>query len=298
MFDGRKRITVALAGNPNAGKTTMFNALTGARQHVGNYPGVTVEKKEGSATVGDVELTIVDLPGTYSLTAYSQEEIVARSVLLNERPDAVIDIVDCSNLERNLYLTTQLLELGVPVVLAFNMSDVAKARGYSIDVWKLSALLGVPIVETVASKGRGVQELLAAAVMVAGEGREAIARQRQPDYGTEIEPHVRQLQAAVEKMPQFQEHSRWHAIKLLENDCETVTQLGAMAEQEIARCHPQAERSGAWGCGGGSEHPQAEKNPLEGGTQRNVAAGTPAQAPGRPGLWGLSVPCCPCPARG
>ncbi len=157
------QLTIALAGNPNSGKTTLFNALTGAHQKVGNYPGVTVEKKEGSCVRDGRRYHVIDLPGTYSLTAYSIEEIVARNVIMEDRPDVVVDIVDSSNLERNLYLATQLLELGVPLVLAFNMADLAKSRGYSIDNRLLSSLLGVPIVDTVARKGQGVDELLQAA---------------------------------------------------------------------------------------------------------------------------------------
>ncbi len=138
------KIVVALAGNPNSGKTTLFNELTGARQHVGNYPGVTVERKEGYCRHGDTELQIVDLPGTYSLTAYSAEELVARNFVIEEKPDVVVDIIDASNLERNLYLAVQLMELGVPLVLAFNMSDMAKARGYEFDIEKLSEFFGAP----------------------------------------------------------------------------------------------------------------------------------------------------------
>jgi len=132
----KSKIVVALAGNPNSGKTTIFNELTGAHQHVGNYPGVTVERKQGYRRHGDIELQIVDLPGTYSLAAYSAEELVARNFVIEEKPDVVVDIIDASNLERNLYLAVQLMELGVPLVLAFNMSDMAKARGYEFDMVK------------------------------------------------------------------------------------------------------------------------------------------------------------------
>lgn len=144
----KDKITIALAGNPNCGKTTIFNAITGSNKHVGNYPGVTVEKTEGTATHKGRKLHIVDLPGTYSLTAYSLDEIVARDFLLDEQPDVVIAIIDSSNLERNLYLATQLLEMNVPLVLAFNMADVAKNRGFEIDETALSRLMGVPIVST------------------------------------------------------------------------------------------------------------------------------------------------------
>ncbi|MFW6236554.1 MAG: FeoB small GTPase domain-containing protein, partial [Desulfovibrionales bacterium] len=150
---------IALAGNPNAGKTTMFNALTGARQHVGNYPGITVEKKEGFVRAGEVDLHIVDLPGTYSLTAYSQEELVARNFLVEERPDLVVDVLNAGALERNLYLAVQFMELGIPMVLALNMVDEAKRKGMDIDTGLLSRKLGVPVVETVARSGVGKEAL-------------------------------------------------------------------------------------------------------------------------------------------
>ena len=143
-------ITMALAGNPNSGKTTLFNALTGARQYVGNWPGVTVEKKEGKLKFEDKNLILVDLPGTYSLSPYSMEEIIAKNYIINEKPDVVVNIVDASNIERNLFLTMQLLELGRPTVIALNMMDVAKAKGYEIDVTKLSMELGVPVVPIIA----------------------------------------------------------------------------------------------------------------------------------------------------
>lgn len=226
-------IVVALAGNPNSGKTTLFNELTGARQHVGNYPGVTVERKEGVCRHGDVELRIVDLPGTYSLTAYSAEERVARSFIVEEKPDVVVDILDASNLERNLYLATQLIELGVPLVLAFNMSDMAKARGFEFDLEKLSRFFGAPIVETVGHKGTGMKELLDAIVSKADQnGSMQRAEETGPQvasihYGRELEEEIGKIDslvrsngAATKKYP-----SRWLAVKLLENDRE----LRAMA---------------------------------------------------------------------
>lgn len=154
-----KKLRIALAGNPNAGKSSLFNALTGSRQHVGNWPGKTVEKKQGSFIEGDFEVELVDLPGTYSLSAFSVEELVARDYILDEKPDAIVSVVDASNLERNLYLTVQLLELGVPVVVALNMSDLAKARGLHIDHAALGGLLGVTVVPTVASRGEGLTQL-------------------------------------------------------------------------------------------------------------------------------------------
>jgi len=162
-----KELTIALAGNPNSGKSTVFNALTGARQHVGNWPGKTVEKKEGTCKYDDREIQVVDLPGTYSLTAYSMEEIVARDFIVEGKPDVVVDIVDASNLERNLYLAVQLLELGANLVLDLNMMDMAEARDHRIDVKALSELLGVPVVPTVANKGEGIKELLTTIVKAA-----------------------------------------------------------------------------------------------------------------------------------
>ena len=152
--------TIALAGNPNSGKTTLFNALTGARRHVGNYPGVTVEKKQGAVVNKGYKFSLVDLPGTYSLTAYSLEEVVARDFLVNENPELVINIVDASNLERNLYLAVQFMEMGVPICIALNMIDVAEKRGVRIDAVKLSELLGVPVTPTVARSGKGKQALM------------------------------------------------------------------------------------------------------------------------------------------
>ena len=167
-------IRLALAGNPNCGKTTMFNDLTGATQYVGNWPGVTVEKKEGRYKA-DKEVTITDLPGIYSLSPYTLEEVITRDYLVNEKPDAIVNLVDASNIERNLYLTTQLLEMGIPVVIALNMMDIIAKRGDTIDVKKLSASLGVPVVETTALKGRGTRELMETAKRAAARRRQARA---------------------------------------------------------------------------------------------------------------------------
>ena len=152
---------IALAGNPNAGKSTIFNALTGENQHVGNWPGKTVAKKEGSFQVGDLSVTVVDLPGTYSLTAYSPEEVIARDFILQARPSLVVTVVDAANLERNLYLTVQVLELGAPVIIVLNMTDLAAERGITIDTDRLSQELGAPVVTAVASQGKGLDELRA-----------------------------------------------------------------------------------------------------------------------------------------
>ena len=151
--------TIALAGNPNCGKSTIFNNLTGSRQHVGNWPGKTVEKKEGYYQENGTRIKVVDLPGTYSLAAYSMEEIIARDFIIEEQPDAVISVVDASNLERNLYLTVQVLELGVPLILALNMVDMADSKGICVDDGELAKGLQSPVVRTVAREGKGIDEL-------------------------------------------------------------------------------------------------------------------------------------------
>ena len=153
------RKTIALAGNPNAGKSTLFNALTGGRQHVGNWPGKTVEKKEGIWKHNGQEFTVVDLPGTYSLTAYSLEEVIARDYIVEEKPDVVVTVVDAANLERNLYLTVQIIEMGAKVVIALNMSDIAESRGLKINFESLSQALGAIVVPTTANRERGLSEL-------------------------------------------------------------------------------------------------------------------------------------------
>lgn len=216
-----KKITVALAGNPNSGKTTIFNALTGTRQKVGNYPGVTVEKKEGHFTKKGCDFNVVDLPGTYSLTAYSIEEIVARNFILDNHPDVVVDVVDASNIERNLYLAVQLMELQVPLILVFNMSDIAKQRGIIFDIQQLSTLLGVKIIETVGSKEQGIDELLDAVI----ETAEADCRiPAKVTYGTEIENELSRIEDVLDAEHELVEKygSRWTALKLIENDKEIL----------------------------------------------------------------------------
>lgn len=212
------RFTVALAGNPNAGKTTIFNQLSGSRQHVGNYPGVTVEKREGRFRHGNADISIVDLPGTYSLTAFSEDELVARDFVVDERPDLVVDILDASNLERNLYLGVQFMELGLPLILVFNMSDVAEAKGCVVDTKILEELLGVTIVRTVANRGEGIEELKQAIVRVAG--KQNPPRPATVHYGREIETEIDQLAERLNAESELEalHRDRWLALKLLEGD--------------------------------------------------------------------------------
>ena len=208
----------ALAGNPNAGKTSAFNALTGAHQHVGNYPGVTVERKEGTAHLNGNQARIVDLPGTYSLTAYSLEELVARNYIIGQRPEVIINVVDAANLERNLYLTVQLLELGAPLVLCLNMVDVAEQRGIAIDVKKLSAALGIPVVPTVARAGKGMDQLMQAAM--------DLAREKPPwkpleiSYGPDVDQGLKEITAILQGDEERKGllSARWLALKCMEED--------------------------------------------------------------------------------
>ena len=218
--DADKKILVALAGNPNSGKTTVFNALTGTRHHVANYPGVTVEKKEGRFHYDGQVIDVVDLPGTYSLTAFSTEELVARHFVFDEHPDVVVDVLDASNLERNLYLATQLMEMQAPLVLAFNMSDVAQSRGLEFDLKQLEILLGAKIVPMVASKRQGIDELQKAIIETAQQ------QQKQPlnvHYGHEIEEELAKIIQCLEGHAQKIHRKyplRWVALKLLEADTE------------------------------------------------------------------------------
>ena len=216
------KLKFALAGNPNCGKTTMFNALTGANQYVGNWPGVTVEKKEGrirDRKRGD-EITITDLPGIYSLSPYTLEEVVSRNYLLDENPDVIIDLVDATNIERNLYLTTQLIETGIPVVIALNMSDLVEKRGLRIDVKRLSMLLNCPVIETSALKKTGLDALIDEAVRTAHKKEADLARDI---FSADIEASVSKVESLLENVPS--EKKRWYAVKVLENDSKVVPSL-------------------------------------------------------------------------
>lgn len=228
-----EKISIALAGNPNAGKTTLFNQLTGARQHVGNYPGITVDHKEGSLEHNGRRITVTDLPGIYSMTAYTAEELVARDYLVNERPKAVINIVDASNLERNLYLTCQFLELGVPIVIALNMMDVARDRGIELKADLLAELLGIPVVPIIARSGMGRDELIHAAVKVAGENRAWTPRDI--SYGEDIDGTIRHLIEQIEESNLLTDTypSRYTAIKYLEND-EQILERGKATAPQVA----------------------------------------------------------------
>ncbi|MBU1196282.1 MAG: ferrous iron transport protein B [Proteobacteria bacterium] len=214
----KKKFTLALAGNPNCGKTTIFNNLTGARQKVGNWPGVTVEKKEGILKHKDYELKIVDLPGTYSLTPFSIEEITARDFIINETPDIVVNIIDASNLERSLFLAIQILELGRPAIFVLNMADVAQAKGIKIDEKKLSQLLGLPVVFTVGNKNKGIENLVEAAVQEIHQF-ESGKKSRDIRYSLEIENCIVKIESCItESQIQIDGMPRWNAIKILEDD--------------------------------------------------------------------------------
>ncbi len=233
-------INIALAGNPNCGKTTMFNDLTGANQYVGNWPGVTVEKKEGRYK-GDKEVVITDLPGIYSLSPYTPEEIVSRDYLLSDKPDAVVNLVDATNLERNLYLTTQILDLGLPVVVALNMMDLIEKNGDVIDVAKLSEKLGCPIVETSALRGRGLDELMEKAIAEAKGGQAARPQLRFTDSVESALSSIEDILGA--RVPQ--DELRWYAIKLFEGEQLTIDalQLPAAELERIAAIREQVEAS-------------------------------------------------------
>ncbi len=225
--------TMALMGNPNSGKTTLFNSLTGARQHVGNYPGITVEKREGRLTIQDLDLTVVDLPGTYSLTAYTQDELVARNFLIEKSPDTVVVVVDATNLERSLYLVLQILELGTPLILALNMMDEVRRKGVRIDTARLAARLGVPVLELVARTGEGREALL-------GLTRKSVQDRPHPpelhiSYGHDLDETLERMRGIIESENVLggRYPARWLGLKYLENDPEILAQ---------GLSHPQAHK--------------------------------------------------------
>ena len=234
-------VTIALAGNPNCGKTTMFNALTGANQYVGNWPGVTVEKKEGKLK-NQKDVTVTDLPGIYSLSPYTLEEVVSRDYLLKEKPDVIIDLVDATNIERNLYLATQLLEIGIPVVIALNMVDLLKKNNIHINVKGLSSALGCPIVETSALKGTGLKEVVDEAIKCANQHR---VPSKQMEFPKAVEKAVNEIEGFVPANI-AEENKRWYAVKLLERDSKVKEGLNLPASaqsriEEIASGLEKAE---------------------------------------------------------
>jgi len=245
----KKRITIALAGNPNSGKTTVFNALTGERARTGNWPGVTVSKREGELDYKGYVLTIIDLPGTYSLTSGTPEEIIARNFIIKSKPDVVIDIIDSSNLERNLVLTSEITELGTPLIVALNMWDEVEKKGYKVDVNLISQLLASPCIPTVATQGTGITELLDEVISVVEAKGEM--RRITVGYGRVIEPAIDKTQTEVENIPSLVENypPRWFTVKLLENDTEVigvVNELGAQADElkaVLEKCNAGIEKN-------------------------------------------------------
>ena len=222
-------VKIALAGNPNCGKTTLFNALTGSNQFVGNWPGVTVEKKEGKLK-GHKDVILTDLPGIYSLSPYTLEEVVARNYILQEKPDAIINIVDGTNIERNLYLTTQLIETGVPVVIALNMTDLLEKRGIKIDTKRLSMLLDCPIVETSALKQTGLDALVETAIKVANKKEVDLPREI---FSKEMEAAVADVKGVLPDTIS-EDKKRWYAVKFLENDSKVVESMNLSAAAKAA----------------------------------------------------------------
>ena len=233
-------VTIALAGNPNCGKTTMFNALTGANQYVGNWPGVTVEKKEGKLK-NQKDVTVTDLPGIYSLSPYTLEEVVSRDYLLKEKPDVIIDLVDATNIERNLYLATQLLEIGIPVVIALNMVDLLKKNNIHINVKGLSSALVCPIVETSALKGTGLKEVVDEAIKCANQHR---VPSKQMEFPKAVEKAVNEIEGLVPANIS-EENKRWYAVKLLERDSKVKEGLNlpASAQSRIEEIASELEKA-------------------------------------------------------
>ncbi len=243
MKINNENVVIALAGNPNSGKTTLFNALTGSNQYVGNWPGVTVEKKEGRYKK-DKNVVIADLPGIYSLSPYTLEEVVARNYLLDEKPDAILNIVDGTNLERNLYLTTQLLELGIPVVVAINMLDILKNRGDVIDIKAMSKTLGCPVVEISALKGLGIDDAANVAIREATEKKKIESAHH---FSGQVEHYLAHIEeAVVHNLPEHEQ--RWYSIKLFERDENAIKRLNLTSdalehiEKDIRDCEAEMDK--------------------------------------------------------
>ena len=236
-------IKIGLAGNPNSGKTTMFNNLTGAKQYVGNWPGVTVEKKGGKIR-GYKDVELVDLPGVYSLSPYTLEEVVTRNFMIEDRPDAVINIIDASNIERNLYLTTQILELGIPTVIALNMMDIIEKRGDKIDIDKLSQILGCPVVETSALKGKGTKDVAMKAIELA-KGSNKIDFKM--NFSSEVKSALEEISSllAINNIGQYGANDNWLAIKIFERDSNLMDKISLSnnvkekIEAIISRCEEE-----------------------------------------------------------
>src|SRR3989339_954537 len=220
---GLRAITIAVAGNPNAGKSTLINAIAGARLHVGNWPGVTVEKKSASFEYEETNIKLVDLPGTYSLSPYTQEEIIARDYLVHEKPDAIINVVDATNLERNLYLTVQLLELGIPVVMALNIHDEAVSKGYKIDIKTMEDILGIEVIPTVATKKTGLSDLLRAVT-----NNTSGHHPKKLNYSSDIEAAASTVEKQIKNnYPQLLKKFplRWLVFKLMEEDSHAMEEI-------------------------------------------------------------------------
>ena len=220
MAENNQKINIVLAGQGNAGKSAVFNYLTGLHQHIGNWAGKTIEKREGTLFYKDHTVDVLDLPGIYSLTTYSEEEQISREYIINQQPDFVINIIDSTNLERNLIFTLQLLELGSPLILALNMVDLAKKKGVEVNVGKFQEKLGVPVISTVASRGLGMTRLMDKVIELNGVGKN---NHMVPEYGKEIEGCIAELSGLL-RNSEYRYPVRWIAIKLLEKDQE-ITKL-------------------------------------------------------------------------
>ena len=235
------KIKIGLAGNPNSGKTTMFNNLTGAKQYVGNWPGVTVEKKSGKIK-GYKDVELVDLPGIYSLSPYTLEEVVTRNFMLEDRPDAVINIIDASNIERNLYLTTQILELGIPTVIALNMMDIIEKRGDKIDIKKLSQILGCPVVETSALKGKGTKDVAMKAIELAKANK---SNSFKMSFSSEVKESLSNIEGLIRNINEDKFNKQWLAIKIFERDSKVKEKINLPTDLEekiegiISKCEKE-----------------------------------------------------------